>query len=320
MEFYKKRDFGSLISDTFLFFKENGKNYFKNYFLINGLLLILLMVIVVFGYREIFSQMFGGNMNGENYYFEQYFQENAAVLIIVGIFIFLLLMAVSVMNYSYPIFYLKRLSETGNKEIKADEILGDMKRNGKRLFFLFLGLFFIVTPLALIIIGISYLLILILIGLVILIFVLPCLMNVVNFIMYDYLNTKKGFFESLSYGLRSQFSYKSQRERSPFWKYWGSTLIMYIIIQVITTIFTMIPMFIMMFSVFTNAKNGSANQNPMGEMGIMFFVFYGVAILASFILSNIIYVNAGLLYYDSRTDLHRDKNFQEIDSIGANAE
>lgn len=36
MQFYKKRDFGALISDTFTFFKENGKNYFKNYILLNG--------------------------------------------------------------------------------------------------------------------------------------------------------------------------------------------------------------------------------------------------------------------------------------------
>jgi hypothetical protein len=60
-QFYKKRDFGTLISDTFLFFKENGKNYFKNYILINGLLLILLVVIIAFGYHELFGQIFGGN-------------------------------------------------------------------------------------------------------------------------------------------------------------------------------------------------------------------------------------------------------------------
>ena len=35
-EFYKRRDFGGLISDSFAFFKIYGKNYFKNYFLING--------------------------------------------------------------------------------------------------------------------------------------------------------------------------------------------------------------------------------------------------------------------------------------------
>ena len=165
MQFHKKRDFGTLISDTFLFFKENGKNYFKNYILINGLLLILLVILVAVGYREFFSQIFGSNTQGQNYYFEAYFHENRFILILVSVFIFILFLAVSMVSYSYPILYLKRLSETNNKNIKADEILSDLKNNLGRFFKLFLGLIFIVTPAAFFILGISYLLILILIKL-----------------------------------------------------------------------------------------------------------------------------------------------------------
>jgi hypothetical protein len=312
MEFYKKRDFGTLISDTFQFFKDNGKNYFKNYFLLNGLLLILLMVIVVFGYREIFSQLFSSNMDGQSHFFEQYFQENTLMLILLGVFVFLIFLALSILNYSYPVFYLKRLKETGNKNIKADEILTDIKANRKKLFYLFLGLFFIVFPLAFIIIAISYLLIFVIIGLVIILFVFPSIMNVINFILYDYLNTNNTFFQSFSYALRSQFSYNHQRENSPFWKYWGSTLIMYIIIQVVTSLFTMIPLIFLLVSAYTVKPN----ENELENLGIMAFVFYGVAVLASLILSNFLYINAGLLYFDSRTDLHRINNLDEIDSIG----
>lgn len=315
MEFYKKRDFGTIISDTFLFFKENGKNYFKNYFLLNGLLLILLLVIVSLGYREIFSQVFNSNTEGSGYFFQQYFQNNTGVLISVAGIVFFLLLLISVINYSFPVFYMKRLSETGNKNIKADDILADMKTNWKRLVVLFLGLFFVVSPLALIVVGISYLLILILIGLIILLFVGPTIFNIVNFLMYDFLHTKKGFFESLSYALRSQFSYSHQREKSPYWKYWGSTLIMYIILQVVTSVFTMIPMILLLTSSFTV-------ENKTGELpesfAIIMLVVYTIALMVSLIFSNLIYINAGLLYYDSRTDLHRDQNILEIDSIGAN--
>ena len=315
MEFYKKRDFGTIISDTFLFFKENGKNYFKNYFLLNGLLLILLLVIVSLGYREIFSQVFNANTEGSGYFFQQYFQNNTAVLISVAAIVFFLLLLISVINYSFPVFYMKRLSETGNKNIKADDILADMKTHWKRLLVLFLGLFFIVSPLALIVVGISYLLVLILIGLIILLFVGPTIFNVVNFLLYDFLHTKKGFFESLSYALRSQFSYSHQREKTPCWKYWGSTLIMYIILQVITSVFTMIPMILLMTSSFTV-------ENKSGEMpesfALIILVIYTIALMVSLIFSNLIYINAGLMYYDSRTDLHRDQNILEIESIGAN--
>lgn len=318
MQFYKKRDFGALISDTFTFFKENGKNYFKNYILLNGLLLIFMVAIFVFGYREIFSQIFNGNVEGQSYYFQTYFQENQAMLILVGLVLFIIILLAMIINYSFPVLYLKRLSETGNKNIKADEILNDIKNNSGRFFIFFLGITFVVTPLFFIIIGISYLLIFVIIGFFLLLFIFPALMNTGNFLLFDYFHTKKGFFESLSYAIRSQFSYPNGNQQSPFWKYWGSTMVLYIILQVITTIFTMIPMVIMMTSLFTmQDKSGQLSQNPFeGGMGIVFFVTYGVALLVSFVLGNIIYVSAGLMYYDSRTDLHQKEDLSEIETIG----
>ena len=317
MQFYQKRDFGQFISDTFAFFKEHGKNYFKNYLLINGILLILMVIIFVFGYREIFSQMMGSNTSGQNYYFEAYFQENSAMLILVSTIVFILFLAVTMVSYSYPILYLKRLTETGNKNIKADDILSDLKNNIGRFLILFLGLFFIVTPLAMMVFGLTVVLMFILIGFFLLILLGPALMNVVNFLMFDYFNTKKGFFESLSYAVRAQFSYKNGREKSPFWKYWGSTIVMYFIIQTITSIFTMIPMMFIFGGMMTIPQTGELQQNPFeGLMGIVFFLFYGFSLLVSFVMINVIFVNSGLQYYDSRTDLHRNIDLSEIDTIG----
>ena len=318
MQFYQKRDFGSLISDTFTFFKENGKNYFKNYILINGLLLILLVVLVVIGYRELFSQLLGSNTQGQNYFFEAYFQENKWMLILVTMAVFIIFLAVSMISYTYPILYMKRLSETGNKNITTDEILSDLKNNLGRFFKLLIGLLFIVTPIAFVLIGFTYLLILILIGLFLLVLVLPTIMNVVNFLMYDYFHTKKSFFKSLSYALRAQFSYPNGREKAPFWKYWGSTIVIYLVIQTITSIFTVIPMVIMIATTFTiPQENGDLQQNPFnGSMGVFFLLIYAVSLLLSFLMMNILYVCAGFQYYDSRTDLHRNVDLSEIDTIG----
>ena len=62
-QLYKKRDFSELVGDTFGFFKLEGKNYFKNYFIINGSLLLLLVVIIYFFTKEEFfgkvSEEFG---------------------------------------------------------------------------------------------------------------------------------------------------------------------------------------------------------------------------------------------------------------------
>lgn len=318
MQFYKKRDFGTFISDTFNFFKLYGKNFFKSYFLINGLLLILLVAVGVFGFRNFFGQLMNSNLSGQSYYLEQYFEENLGMLIITGILIFLLYSALTVINFLFPVFYAKRVSE-GNTKIKTDEIVGDFKKNLGKIFKLYLGLTFLVIPVSLVLFLISYVLIFLLIGIVIMLFIAPTLFNVITFLTYDYFNSNRGFFESLSYAVRSQFSYPSGREASPYWKYWGSTIIFMVIYYVISMIITFVPMMMFYGSILTSAPDGNFEQNPMGgTFGVVFFVIYGIAGLISLIVMNLLYINSGLMYYDSRTDLHQKLELAEIDTIGAN--
>ncbi|WP_027376571.1 hypothetical protein [Kaistella palustris] len=317
MQFYRKRDFGTFISDTFNFFKEYGRNYFRNYILINGLLLILLVFVFIIGYRELFLQIAGSNTGGGSYYFETYFQENQGVLFLVTGIVFLLFMAVMMVSYLFPVLYIKRLCETGSKNITVDDMLGDLKKNTGRFLKFFLGLVFIVMPLAMIVFGISGLLVFIFVGFLLLILLGPATLSVINFLMYDYFSTDKGFFDSLSYALRAQFSYRNGREKSPFWKYWGSTVVLYLIIQTIISAVTLIPTLIIFGKIFTVTPDGSEPENILqGTDGILFLIFYGIAVLISFLMMNAILVNSGLQYYDSRTDLHRHSDFTEIDSIG----
>lgn len=318
MQFYKKRDFGAFITDSFTFFKLYGKNYFKNYILLNGLLLILMVAIFIFGYRELIMQIFGSNMSGESYYFESYFEDNIGMFVVIGLITFLLFLLMMIVNYLFPVFYLKRLAE-GETKIRTDDILGDFKRNAGKIGKLCLGIVFVVTPLSLIVMGISYAMILIVIGFFLILLVYPVLFNVVTFLMYDYFNSKRGFFESLSYSIRTQFSYTNGREKSPFWKYWGSTVVISIILYVITTIFTAIPMIFFMLKITTTAPDANFEQNPFaGSLGVMMFVMYGISLLVSFFLSNMLYVNSGLMYYDSRRDFHQKVELEEIETIGIN--
>jgi len=320
MQFYKKREFGTLVGDTFQFFKEYGKNYFKNFFLINGFLLIILVALFVFGYREFFMQLLGGNTGGNSYFMEQYFENNVGMLVFLVIAFFILAAAVAIVSYSFPIFYLKRVSENGNVPVKSDEILSDIKSNLGRIFTLLAGLIFIVTPAFLVIFSISYVLVLIVIGIFLLFLVIPASVNAINFLMYDYLQTKKGFFESLSFAIRAQFSYKTLNQKSPFWKYWGTTAVIYFIIYIVTSIFTFVPMLIYFGGLYTvPSRNGGFEQNPFdGTMGILFFLIYGVSMLVSFVMMNLLLVASGLMYYDNRTDLHQQMDLLEIDSIGNN--
>lgn len=315
MQFYKKRDFGALISDTFNFVKLYGKNYFKNYFVINGLLIILMAVLVFFGFRNFFSLIFEG-IGGNSASIGRYFLENIMQIIFTFLFIFLVFILISVVNYSYPVLYLKRLTETGNKNITVDEIMSDVKKNIGKIFKLFIGFVFIIIPLYLAVYGLSYTVTYRIQGLYFLLFVFltPVMTNVVNFLIYDYFNRGKGFFSSLSYAIRSQFSYQQYNQKSPFWKYWGTTMILYILQQVVVYAFVFILVFIIILSLGLSLNMSSA------ETFYITLVFgamaYPLIIIISLIMSNFISLCSGFMYYDSRTDLHREMDLTEIDSIG----
>lgn len=318
MQFYKKRDFGTFINDCFAFFRIYGKNYFKNFILLNGLLMILMVVTMVFGFKEFFGAIFGSNINGQGYYLEQYLEDNIGMFILVGIFLFILWTALMTVNFLFPVFYLKRIAG-GNLQIKTDDILNDFKQNIKKVFTMYFGLTFLVMPVATVVFGFSYLLIFIFIGILIILFTAPTLFNVITFLCYDYFNSDRGFFESLSYAVRSQFSYPNAREGSPYWKYWGSTSVLLILFYIISGIFSAVPMIIYFITLTTTTSDAYFEQNPMeGGFGILLFFIYGISTLVSFLLMNVLYINSGLMYYDSRTDLHQKVELAEIETIGIN--
>ncbi len=132
---------------------------------------------------------------------------------------------------------------------------------------------FIVIPLSLFIVGFSYLLVFVLIGIFLVMIVYPTLFNVITFLMYDYFNSGRGFMESLSYSIRSQFSYPNGSEKSPYWKYWGAAFVMFIIMTMISSVFTYIPMIFFYGSVLTSTPDGNFEQNPFTGVLELHFCF-----------------------------------------------
>lgn len=317
--FYKNRDFGTFITDSFAFFKSNGKNYFKNFILINGMVLILLVLVMYFGFREFLGQFFNGNVNGQSYFFERYFEDNLGLVIITGIIIMIIYSFLMMLNFLYPVFYMKRIAD-GQKQVSVEDIISDLKTNSKKLIQLYFGLILLVIPVAFVLFAISYAMVLILIGIPVMLFVVPTLFNAITFLVYDFVYTDRGFFESLSYAIRSQFSYANGREKTPYWKYWGSTIILFVLYYVITTIFTAIPMVLLMMRLTVTTSDSTIEENPFaGSFGAIIMAVYGISIVMSALLMNVLYVNSGLLYFDSRRDLHQKLEMEEIDTIGLNA-
>lgn len=294
MKLYKKRNFSALLNDTFLFFKKNGKNYFKNYLILNGLMLIAMVVLFVLGYK--------------NYFSENLFQ------VIVRIMVVLLFFTMLIFNYLYPVFYMKCLAETGDRKIKLDHILGDIKANLGKVFKFIIGGIFILSPMALIIFGVTYILVFILIGILLMFVIIPFITNVLSFHMFDYFNTNRGFFASLGYAVRSQF-YESNGGKTPFWKYIGTALVLHIIIQIVTGVITGVSIAIFVIQNIIGADTSTEINSNM--IAVFISVGYSVMVLVSLFAMNLVHVAEALMYYDSRTDLHRLEELSKIETIGS---
>ncbi|QIG89838.1 DUF4013 domain-containing protein [Chryseobacterium sp. POL2] len=318
MQIFQERNFGNLVSDTFNFFRIYGKDYFKSYFIINGALLLIMTLLSIFFYREFFMQIFVANAGGESYLFESYFSNNWPILVLVGGIAFILLFIIAVVVYTFPIFYMKRLGENQTK-ISTDNLLTDMRKNVGKFFMFCLLTVIIVMPVMMIFIAISSFLMMILIGFFLFILMMPAFYNVLYLTLYDYMSTDKGYFAALSYSARSVFGNMFDSSRTRFWKYWGSTLVLGIIIYIISMAFSMIPYFMIIGNMSLNPNYDQINDPSTifsGVMGIVFFVSYGISVLISSIVYNLMAVNAGFMYYDSRKDLHRELDINEIDTIG----
>ncbi len=304
MELYKERDFGAIISDSFLFFKKNGKNYFKNYLAINGGLLLLLILLIVVGFNDIISQFFQSNMGDRPFIFEQFFEENPIIFISISLLIVILFIIIGVINYTFPIVYLDLYGKLNRADFSVSELVDKLRNNiGKMLIFMIFTIF-ILTPLAFVVLGLNILLIFLIIGLFLFLITFPAITNITNFTLFDYILTEKGIFDAFGTAFKIQFS-------KNFWKYIGVTLVLYLIIQIATFIFTFFPAF---FAGIGSAVNPSEGGLPI--VTIITIVTYVLSMVVSLIASNIIYIATGFMYFDSRKDLHQMEHFKEIDSIG----
>lgn len=312
-QLYKKRDFSQLVGDTFTFFKMEGKNYFKNYFIINGGLLLILVVLIVFFMKFFLEGTFASvqNQENDNFLLNQFYS-NMPIFIGSGIIAFLLIMLISLINYTYPIAYLSKVG-VGQKEITTQQLIQFLKENALRSIQFYIFSIFIIIPFLLIITAIMILLFMIIIGIPLLLIVLPAILNWIALSYYNYMLTKEGYFQSLAKGF--------EMLKSNFWANVFSTAIMYIIVQIIASILTFIPYTFGIFNTYTNPQSFENNPESIFSFVIILVtVVAGVSILANYILQNLILVNQGVIYY-SITEKEQNINLNsEIDSIGQNEE
>ncbi len=310
-QLFKKRTFSSYINDTFDFFKVEGKNYIKNYFLINGGFLVLMLICFYFVFQFYFDIIKQQSYGFDSDYFINYMGENPFLIFFFALLLFSLSVIFSAISYSYPTLYLKNMEKYPGKTITTEMIITELKQHFGRILIYLLGLFFIVFPLIMIAFGFSVVLIFIIIGIPILILLFPTALSVVMLSYNDYLIKETSFFGSIGVAIKMI--------KKNFWPIVGSTFIMYMILQIVTTIFTAIPQMMMMFQLFTSLES-KVDYTQSTEYSILYLITIIISMVAGFILNNLILINQGLIYYSEREVLENNQSRFDIEQLGQHNE
>lgn len=313
-QLYKVRNFNAIINDTFTFFKVAGKNYFRNYFIINGPLLLILIVLGFVFFKIFFENIFSGVIStGSTAVADNLFSDNFGLMVTLGILTGVLGLIAAIINYSYPVIYLMLMEK--NEKPDTREIINALKKRiGKAIIF---GLLSLVTflPLLALICIVSFFLAIIIIGFpvaVILIAAFTCWMYQS---FYEYISTDNSFFGSMEAGHTSV-------TRS-FWATSGSTAIFYIILYIIQMILGFAGMIINMLFGLVSAGPDLENADPnniMAAMSVTMIIAFVIQTIASFVMGNFIFINQGMIYYSSKEQEDNKTLYNDIDLIGREAE
>lgn len=307
-QLYKQRDFSGYIIDTIAFFKSYWKNFFGNYIVITGGILILLCVIYFFVFRDLFTALFSSVDDGIGYDISYYFSDNPVLFVSMLIMMIVLSILFSIFAVSYPVVYLGLIEETGREDFTSSEIFERIRRFLPRI--IRFGLYSLVTFFPLIIVAtlLASVLVLLVVGVFILILLIPVATVWITQTFYVYLLNEVSFTDAMRQGWKILFSKK-------FWHIIGSAVVIYFILSILQGMVTMIPYIFMMFSLFTTG-NGELNA----DFGIYISILYIVSFVLSYILSNILTVNQGIVYYSMQEQRYHTQALSEIDLIGQNVE
>ncbi len=308
-QLFKKRTFSDYISDTFTFFKENGKHFFTHYFIINGVLLLILLALSYFLFKVYFEVIFSSIGTGAPNFLEDYFNNNIGLIIGIFFIFMIVFLFVSLISYSYPIIYLQLFAKKKGTDFDTREIIQLMKAKLGKMIVFFLVLIGLSFTVGFLFLAIIFALMFIIIGIPLAIILIPALIAMVQISYYDYLNEEIGVLEAFGRGFA--------KLKQNFWPISGATIIMYIIIQTVSTIFIAIPYIFGMVQLFTDVQSqGSPSAETFSVFGIMMVIVMCISILASFILNNLLIVNSGIIYYSLKDQNEDISILSDIDLIG----
>jgi len=301
-QLYKKRDFSAFISDTLQFFKLFWKNYFRNYVVINGALLLLMCVLYYLVFKDMFKNVYTPNMPAGSWLTNI---SNPGIFYWGMSLFFLVSIALSVFTVAFPMIYLKLLKTKEEDSITSSDLFNGIKIYAGRLILFGLISFFVMLPLLAIVGAIGAALSIVIIGIPILFLAIPTFMIWITQAMYVFLEEDAPYFKALGEGWKITFE-----------KYWivvFSTIVLFLFVMIVSSIFSMVPSMMMIGSIFTSGGHPEAVT-----MTPTMLAFSIIGMIFSYFVSNVLYIQQGLVYYSSRENSVNYQAHSEIENIGKN--
>lgn len=315
-QLFKKRNFSELVGDTFSFFRMHGKHYYRNYFIINGGFLLVLMVLIYILFKIIFEGIFSNGLNSfspdTDNHMAAFINENLPLIVGISIFAGLIALFLTLITYAFPVAYLDLLQK--KRDFSTGEIIEAIKGKFGKIVLFFIASLFVLIPIMMIGIVLSFAMVFILIGIPLLFIIIPAMMCWFSLSFYDYISTENGYFDALGNGFRLL--------KQKFWPAVGSTAVMYLILQIVIGFVSMIPYFIGIFSLITTMENtpGKPDAEGFSFFIIMMGLMMVLSLLLNFILQNLLLVNQGIIYYSLREENENNTPKSEMDLIGTQSE
>ena len=286
--FYKKRDFGMLISDTFVFFRKYAKNFFSNYLLINGALFILIGVIAAFMF--IFYGVYSSNWPLLLLIF--------AVLGVLSAFLVLFVIC-------FPIAYTQLLEKNADRaSIKAKELFVVIRKMLPRaILFGIISFFVVLIP--------YFILILVLARIfenqIILMQIASYFTGIVMTLfmqqfMLVYVKDRLGYFPALGKVI--------QELKERFWDKLGATFVMNLIITAFSAAGIVVPL-VLYFTIML-----LIGINSLIGLSLLIFTLVLIGATVVFIVSNFQIFLQILIHLGEKEEEHTD----DIDLIGKHVE
>lgn len=300
-QLYKQRKFNDFLNDTTLFFRQFGGDYFKNFFLINGgiILLVCFLLYFVMKYFLLKSPL---EQLGQDVYAGA--GGSLVTTVVLCLLILVVGLAYSIFSFGLPNAYFDHLADNGagGKQSSSDILKAIWDIAGDVLVFLVISLFTFL-PIYIVLAIISKLLMALYVGYFILIAGTCFLLTWLHLSLIVYLKDYyAGYLESL--GIAWNMIIRN------FKHIIGANAVLFVILYILHSIVTFVPSFIISLFYFTSGKSSFTDFPSLLNL------IYILVIISTSVLSNVMFVQQFLIYYSS---VEKEENIQaisDLDSIG----